>query len=108
MAKRRSDQSAGRIAFRLGLSGAIALALLFVGAWTAGQLPIEATSLFVQLFSSAPASSVDALAEGVAFAALIGFFGAAFASLAYSAITSLEQKGASRRRRGKRTSPVGR
>lgn len=93
MAKPDANGSVARAAFRLGLSGAIALALVFIGTWTAGQLPTGPTSLFVELFTSAPPYSVDALFEGATVAALMGFFGAAFVSLAHSGIASLEQRG---------------
>lgn len=77
---------------RVGLSGAVAMALVFIGAWAAALLPTGPTEMFVQMFTSSASNTSEALEEGILVAALIGFFGAAFVALAYKTIAFLERQ----------------
>ena len=86
-----SGAKSGLKVMRAGLSGAIAMSVLFTGAWTAALLPPSPTERFVELFTSAAPGSAGALEEGILMAALIGFFGAAIVVLAYRAIAVLER-----------------
>lgn len=88
MATRRL--SGGRLAFRVGLTGAVAAALLFTCLWSLAQLPMGPSDLIVELFTVSGSTGLEALKEGVLYAALIGFFGGAFAALAYRAFEFLE------------------
>ena len=90
MAGRRSN--GGRLAFRLGLSGAVAAAMLFTCLWSLAQLPMGPSDLLVGLLTTAGPTSLEALKEGVLYAALIGFFGGAFAALAYQELAYLESR----------------
>jgi hypothetical protein len=90
MAARRL--SGGWLAFRLGLSGAVAAALLFTGLWSLAQLPMGPSDLIVDLFTVSGSTGLEALKEGVLYAALIGFFAGAFAALAYRAFEFLESR----------------
>lgn len=77
---------------RFALSGGIAAALIFIGLWTAAQLPVGPSDLIVELFTTRGPTSTAGLKEGVLFAALIGFFAGAFVDLAYEALRWLEHK----------------
>jgi hypothetical protein len=82
----------GRLAFRVGLSGAVAAAALFTFLWSLAQLPMGPSDMMVDLFTTAGPTSVEALKEGVLYSALIGFFAGAFAALAYRAFEYLESR----------------
>jgi hypothetical protein len=82
----------GRLAFRVGLSGALASALLFTFIWALAQLPMGPSDLAVELFTSSGPASLEALKEGVLYAALIGFVGGTFAALAYRGFEYLESR----------------
>jgi hypothetical protein len=82
----------GRLAFRVGLSGAVAAALLYTFVWSLAQLPMGPPDLMLDLFTTAGPTSLEALKEGVLYAALIGFFGGAFAAFAYRAFEFLESQ----------------
>jgi len=77
---------------RFGLSGAIAAALVFVGLWTAAQLPMGPSDTIVDLFPTRGTASIAGLEEGVLYAALIGFFAGAIADFAYEALRWLEHR----------------
>lgn len=88
MGTRRSMD--GRLVLRLALSGAVSAALLFTGLWSLAQLPMGPSDLIVGLLTTSGPASLEALKEGVLYAALIGFFGGAFAALAYQGFEFLE------------------
>lgn len=69
-----------------GLSGAIAAALIFVGLWTAAQLPMGPSDMIVDLFTTRETASMAGLEHGLLYAALIGFFAGSIADLAYEAL----------------------
>lgn len=77
---------------RFGLSGAIAAGLIFVGLWMAAQLPMGPSDMIVDLFTTRGTASTAGLEEGVLYAALIGFFAASIADLAYEALRWLEHR----------------
>lgn len=66
------------------------MGLVFTGAWAA-TIMMPSTELLVEMFTSAPPSSTEALAEGMLVAFLIGFVGAATALVVYRAIGLLER-----------------
>lgn len=76
---------------RLAASGAIVLALLFTGSWFGTQLPYGPTDLMVELFTSSPPSSTDALAEGVLWAALFGFISGGLLAVVYNALGLIDR-----------------
>lgn len=76
---------------RFGLTGAIAAALIFVGLWTAAQLPTGPSDMIVELFTTRGPSTAG-LQEGILYAALIGFFAGAIVDLAYEALRWLEHR----------------
>lgn len=71
---------------RLAASGAIVFALLFIGSWFGTQLPYGPTDLVVELFTSSPPSSTDALAEGVLWATLFGFMAGGLLAVVYNTL----------------------
>jgi hypothetical protein len=77
---------------RFGLSGAIAAALVFVGLWTAAQLPMGPSDMIVDLFTTSGTASMAGLEEGVLYAALIGFFAGSIADLVFEALRWLEHR----------------
>lgn len=77
---------------RFGLSGAIAAALVFVGLWTAAQLPMGPSDLIVGLFTTQGPTSTAGLQEGALFAALVGFFAGATVEITYRALLWLEHR----------------
>lgn len=91
MAIRISKPKTGVRMLRFGLSGAIAAALVFVGLWTAAQLPMGPSDMIVELFTTQGPSAAG-LEEGVLYAALIGFFVGAIADLAYEGLRWLEHR----------------
>lgn len=80
---------------RFGLSGALAMALIFILSWAAAQLPYGPTPLLIEIFTYAPPATTDALMEGVLVAALVGFVGAAILGAAYAAFDFIDRLGAS-------------
>jgi hypothetical protein len=82
--------SGGRLAFRLGLSGAVAASLLFTFLWSLAQLPMGPSDLIVELFTTSGPTSLEALKEGVLYAGVIGFVAGAFAAFAYRTFEFLE------------------
>lgn len=90
VAKARLDSA--RLAFRLGLSGAVAAALLFAGLWMLAQLPIGPSDLVVELFTSYAPASLRALEEGILHAALVGFACGALVGLLYRAFEFIESR----------------
>lgn len=77
---------------RFGFSGAIAAALIFVGLWTAAQLPMGPSDMIVDLFTTRGPGSMAGLKEGALFAALIGFFTGAISDLVYETLRWLEHR----------------
>jgi hypothetical protein len=77
---------------RFGLSGAIAATVIFVGLWTAAQLPMGPSDMIVDLFTTRGTTSIAGLEEGMLYAALIGFFAGSIADFAYEALRWLEHR----------------
>lgn len=66
-----------------GLAGALAGVIVFAGIWMTTTLPLGPSDRVVELFTSAPAVSVEALRGGAVIAALFGFFVGAISGAAY-------------------------
>jgi len=77
---------------RFGSTGAIAAAAIFVGLWSAAQLPMGPSDLSVDLFTTRGPSNMAGLREGVLYAALIGFFAGTIVDLACEALRWLERR----------------
>ncbi|HYX47758.1 MAG TPA: hypothetical protein VE820_13195 [Sphingomicrobium sp.] len=87
-----SNRMKGVRLLRFGLSGAISAALIFIGLWTAAQLPIGPSDMIVELFTTADSESIAALFEGLLYAALIGFFAGAVLEVVYETLCWLESR----------------
>ena len=57
-----------------GFAGAVAGAIVFAGLWMATALPLGPSDRVIELFTSAPPLSIEALRGGSFIAALFGFF----------------------------------
>lgn len=77
---------------RLGLSGAIGLALVFAGLWSAAQLPMGPSDLIVSLVTTAGPNTTKALWEGLFYAAVLGFFAGAILGTVYETLHWLEHR----------------
>lgn len=83
----------GARAIRSGLSGAMTMALIFIAAWAAAQLPYGPTPLFIEIFTYAPPATTDALLEGTLVSALAGFIAAGVLAVVYGAFEFIERLG---------------
>lgn len=92
MARLTSRHGARLRLLRFGLSGGIAAALIFIGLWSAAQLPMGPSDLIVELFTTRQPSSVESLWEGVLVVALIGFFSGVVVDLVYETLRWLEHR----------------
>lgn len=81
----------GMSIIRLGVAGASAATLMFIGCWIAAQLPYGPTDLLVNLFTFAPAATTEALFGGVLIAAVMGFIAAALFGIAFAAFSFFER-----------------
>lgn len=57
--------------------------IMFAGLWMTTALPLGPSDRIVELFTSAPAASPEALRGGLLFAALLGFFVGAVSGAVY-------------------------
>ncbi len=92
MAIGTSKHRAGIRLMRFGLSGGLAAALIFIGLWTATQLPMGPSSLIVELFTTREPASLDALFDGVLLVGLIGFLLGAIVDIIYEGLRWLEHR----------------
>lgn len=86
-----STSNKGARLIRFGVCGGITAALIYIGLWTATQLPIGPSDLIVELFTTRDPASGEGLREGIVYAALVGFLIAAIGYLAFEALRWLER-----------------
>lgn len=90
MARSMAGHATAARLLRLGLSGAIGLALIFAGLWSAAQLPMRPSDLVVELVTTAGPSTTDVLIEGGLYAAALGFLGGMIIGMVYESLRLLE------------------
>ena len=74
---------------RLAITVALVMAALFTATWSATQVFMAPSDLFVELFTSSSPDSADAFAEGILWATWAGFAAGALAALIYNALRIL-------------------
>lgn len=77
---------------RVAVAAAVAAAGFYVLCWLGAFLPIgPATHLYLQLFTTAPPTSVLALVQGLCWSLAFGLIAGGLFSLAYNAFASLDR-----------------
>ena len=71
------------------------MALIFIAAWAAAQLPYGPTPLFIEIFTYSATATTDALFGGILIATLTGFITASVLAVAYGAFEFIERLGQS-------------
>lgn len=69
-----------------GLAGAIVGTIVFAGLWMTTTLPLGPSDRIIELFTSAPPVSVEALRGGAVVAALFGFLFGSISGAIYEAL----------------------
>lgn len=69
-----------------GFAGSVAGAIIFAGLWMTTELPIGPSDRVIELFTSAPPVSIEALKGGAVVAALFGFLVGAISGAIYEVL----------------------
>ena len=78
---------------RLALTGGMASAAFFALCWFGALLPVgPATHMYLQLFTNAEISSVQALGQGIVWSAMFGLVAGALIALVYNALGALDRR----------------